>query len=351
MTNDGASRGSVPIADVPEDAFERALHLSGVAPDPPAETAFEVVDETGLLRLRRYRSDDAPAAGPVVLLVYSLFKRPYVLDLTPERSIVRNLLAQGFTVYLTDWQPPTAENVERGLDSYVSGDLACAVKRVQSHEGIDRVALVGSCFGGLLALLFAALHPESVASVVPLAVPIKMPAAFSPTIVNYVLHMFGNVPGWWIRAWLNVAVPGPSQLPRYLADELDEPALRDAAAGMRLARAVQPWLDSDVPLAGQLFREVMSDAYWRGQLVQGTLRVGDRVAALQNIRCPVLNVSGERDRLVPPAAAAALADCVRGGTVRNLVFPATHLGLLLGAAAHAQLWPQIGAWLGSAAAR
>ena len=351
MTNDGASSASVPIADVPEDAFERALHLGAVPPDPPAETPFEVVDETGLLRLRRYRPDDAPDPGPVVLFVYSLFKRPYVLDLTPERSIVRNLLGQGFTIYLTDWQPPTAENVERGFDAYVNGDLACAVKHVQSHEGIDRVALVGSCFGGLLALLFAALYPESVAGVVPLAVPIKMPATFSPAIVNYVVHMFGNVPGWWIRAWLNAAVPGSSHLPRYLADELEEPALRDTAAGARLAHAVQPWLDSDVPLAGQLFREVMCDAYWREQLAQGSFHVGERVAALHNIRCPVLNVSGERDRLVPPAATAVLADCVRGGTVRNLVFPATHLGLLLGAAAHAQLWPQIGAWLRSVAPR
>ncbi len=347
MPNESALSEPVATPAVPEDAFERALHVGDVRPDPPTRTPFEVVDETGLLRLRRYRLDDNPCVRPVVLLVYSLFKRPYVLDLLPERSIVRSLLAQGFTVYLTDWQPPTAENVERGFDAYVNGDLACAVKHVRAREGIDRVALVGSCFGGLLALLYAALHPESVARVVPVAVPIEMSSAFSPTIVDYVVRMFGNVPGWWIRNWLNAAVPGSSQLTRYLADELDEPALAGTAAGARVARAVQTWLESDVPFAGQLFRETMCDAYWRGQLAQGQFRVGERSAALEQIRCPVLNVSGERDRLVPPAAAAPLAECVGGGAVTNLVFPASHLGLLLGAAAHAQLWPQIGAWLRS----
>ena len=223
MTIEGAY-GRVPATDFPDLKFERAPHEPPEThPDPPTRTPFDVVDESGLLRLRRYRPDTLLAAAPPpVLLVYSLFKRPYVLDLLPERSIVRTLLAQGFTVYLTDWQPPEAENAERGFDAYVNGDLACAVNYVRAHEGVDRVPLVGFCFGGLLALLYAALHPENVARVVPVAAPIELQTPFAPTIVEYVVRMFGNVPGWWIRAWLNSGVPGPEQLSRYLADELQE---------------------------------------------------------------------------------------------------------------------------------
>jgi polyhydroxyalkanoate synthase len=258
---------------------------------------------------------------------------------------VRNLLAQGFTVYLTDWQPPDAENAERGFDAYVNGDLACAVNHARAREGVERVPLVGCCFGGLLALLYAALHPKNVARVAPVAVPIEMQSPFAPTIVEYVVRMFGNVPGWWIRSWLNAGVPGPEQLSRYLADELQEPGLIRTAAGARVARALQPWLESDVPLAGQVFREAMCNAYWNRDLAHGRLRIGGRFAALENIRCPVLNVSGEHDRLVPPVSSNALADRLGPDVVTNLVFPATHLGLLLGAAAHAELWPRIGAWL------
>jgi len=347
MTIEGA-HGRVPVTDFPDLKFERSPHEPPETPvDPPSRTAFDVVDESGLLRLRRYRPGNLPGSGPAVLLVYSLFKRPYVLDLLPERSIVRNLLAQGFTVYLTDWQPPQMENAERGFDAYVNGDLACAVNHVRTHEGVERVPLVGFCFGGLLALLYAALRPEAVARVVPVAVPIEMAAPFAPTIVEYVARMFGNVPGWWIRSWLNAGVPSPSQLSRYIADELEEPALLRTAAGARVARALEPWLDSDVPLTGQVFREAMCNAYWNRDLAESRFRVGSRVAALENIRCPVLNVNGERDKLVPPASSQALVERLGEGVVTNLVFPATHLGLLLGAAAHAELWPRIGAWLRS----
>jgi polyhydroxyalkanoate synthase len=347
MTIEGAY-GRVPPTDFPDLKFERALREPPDTPaDPPTRTPFDVVDESGLLRLRRYRPDNLEAHGPAVLLVYSLFKRPYVLDLLPERSIVRNLLAQGFTVYLTDWQPPETANAERGFDAYVNGDLACAVNHVRAHEGVERVPLVGFCFGGLLALLYAALHPEAVARVAPVAVPIEMSSPFAPTIVEYVVRMFGNVPGWWIRAWLNAGVPGPEQLSRYLADELQEPALIRTAAGARVVRALQPWLESDVPLTGQVFREAMCNAYWNRDLALSRLRIGGRVAVLENIRCPVLNVSGERDKLVPSVSSNALVERLGRDTVMNLVFPASHLGLLLGAAAHTELWPRIGAWLKS----
>lgn len=345
MTIEGA-HGRVPATDFPDLKFERALHEPHETPvDPPPRTPFDVVDESGLLRLRRYRPDNLPGKGPAVLLVYSLFKRPYVLDLLPERSIVGNLLAQGFTVYLTDWQPPETVNAERGFDAYVNGDLACAVNHVRASEGVPRVPLVGNCFGGLLALLYAALHPSAVSRVVSVAVPIEMQSPFAPTIVEYVVRMFGNVPSWWIRAWLNAGVPGPAQLSRYVADELEEPALIRTAAGARVARALQPWLDSDVPLTGQVFREAMCNAYWSRDLAQSRLRIGGRLAALENIDCPVLNVSGERDKLVPPVLSNALVERLGPDQVTNLVFPATHLGLLLGAAAHAELWPRIGAWL------
>jgi polyhydroxyalkanoate synthase len=346
MTIEGASARAARASDFPDLKFERAPQAPPETPhDPPTRTPFDVVDESGLLRLRRYRPDSAPAQSRPVLLVYSLFKRPYVLDLLPERSIVRNLLTQGFTVYLTDWQPPEPQNADRGFDAYVNGDLACAVNHVRAREGVEQVPLVGGCFGGFLALLYAALHPETVAKLVPVAVPIEMDSPFAPTIVEYVVRMFGNVPGWWIRAWLNAGVPGPEQLSRYAADELKEPALIRTAAGARVARALQPWLESDVPLTGGVFRETMCNAYWNRDLARGRLRVGEHVAALQNIRCPVLNVSGDADRLAPPVSSNVLRERLGPDLVTNLVFPATHLGLLLGAAAHAELWPRIGAWL------
>jgi polyhydroxyalkanoate synthase len=112
---------------------------------------FEIVDEGRLLRLRHYPPAGGTTSAAPVLLVYSLLRRPDIVDLLPERSLVRNLTEQGFSVYLTDWQPPTAADADCGLDVYINDDPARAVDTIRVREGAPRVSLVGCCLGGLLA--------------------------------------------------------------------------------------------------------------------------------------------------------------------------------------------------------
>src|SRR5258706_13267306 len=94
-----AAYGRVPATDFPDLKFERSPHEPPETPvDPPSRTAFDVVDESGLLRLRRYRPDNHPGNGPAVLLVYSFFKRPSLVDFLPHRTTTRPLLCQSRTV-------------------------------------------------------------------------------------------------------------------------------------------------------------------------------------------------------------------------------------------------------------
>lgn len=317
--------------------------------DPPPTTPFEIVDEGGLLRLRHYAPEGGLPSTVPVLLVYSLFKRPYILDLMPERSIVRSLTRQGFSVYLTDWLPPGPDDAWRGLDAYVNGDLARAVECIRDRERVEQISLIGCCFGGLLALVYAALYPQAVRHFVPFALPLRMRPQLLPTVVEWLAHVYGNVPAWWIHATLNAGVPGPPHLAAYLAEDFGEPELARSPDGAEPAvqRALQPWLDSDVPLAGQISCEVVRDICWDGQLAESRLRVGEHRVALERIRCPVLNISAERDRIVPAASSACLIELVASSEARNLVFPTGHLGLMVSLAAHRRLWPGVGLWLRS----
>ena len=111
--------------------------------DPPSTTVFDIAHEGALLRLRHYEPE-APPRGPPVLLVHSLFKRPYVLDLLPDRSVVQSLLRQGFSVYLTDWLPPSDSDAHCGLHDYVEHELANAVECIRRRERVCRVGLVTS---------------------------------------------------------------------------------------------------------------------------------------------------------------------------------------------------------------
>ena len=266
--------------------------------DPAPTTPFEIALETGLLRLRHYRPQVPNRRAPRVLLVYSLIKRPYILDLLPDRSVVRNFLRQGFSVYLTDWLPPAAGDAARGLQDYIESDLASAVACIRRRESVESVALVGCCLGGFFAAAYAALHPHEVERLAVLALPFESRPPFVPAIAEFLAHSFGNVPAWWIRAGLNARVADPRSVPTYLAAELGEPELAapdPTPEALALHGAFGAWLDSDVPFAGRLFLDVMADAYGRGLFAANGLIVGDRDVTLGHIQCPVLNVCGAHD--------------------------------------------------------
>ena len=339
----GAPRASAAAFANP--ALESAA--SRVQADPPPTTAFDIAYEGTLLRLRHYEPE-APRRGPPVLLVYSLFKRPYVLDLLPNRSVVQSFLRQGYKVYLADWLPPSDADARCGLHDYVERELANAVECIQHRERMRGVALVGCCLGGFLATVYAALHPQNVERLVVLALPFESRPPFVPAVAEYLVRAYGNVPAWWIRAGLNVRVADPRRLPGFLATELGEPELAqptDGSEAVALQQAVETWLGSDVPFAGKLFLEVMGDAYGRGQFAASGLMVGELRVALGGIRCPVLNICAEHDKLVPVEDSLAFAKHMGDCEVSNLVFDCGHLGLMLSRAAHANLWPHVGKWL------
>ncbi|HEY9183231.1 MAG TPA: alpha/beta fold hydrolase, partial [Gammaproteobacteria bacterium] len=234
--------------------------------DPPPTTPYDVVLETGLLRLRHYRPETPRAGSAPVLLIHSLLKRPYILDLVPERSVVRSVLRQGSPVYLTDWLPPSDRDAGRGLQDYVESDLASAVDGIMRIERVDGVALVGCCLGGFLAALYAALHPQDAKALAVLALPFQSRPPFVPAVAEYLARLYGNVPASWLRAALNARVADPASVPGFLAAELGEPELASPSASadaLALRRAFATWLTSDVPFAGRLFSDVMGDAYGR----------------------------------------------------------------------------------------
>jgi polyhydroxyalkanoate synthase len=282
-----------------------------------------------------------------VLFVYSLFKRPYILDLLPERSLVQTFLREGFPVYVTDWLPPLAGDAGRGLDDYVNCDLVRAVECIRKREGVEGVSLVGSCLGGLLAVIFAALHPHTVQRLVPFALPFESRPPFPPGAAAQLVSFYGNVPAWWIRMAMNGRVSNPFQLPAFFAEELGEPELAEGSGNepSDVRYRLEQWFGSDVPLAGRVFCEVMQDAFGDSQFADGRLHVGDRRVPLEDIQCPVLNVSAERDLIVPPQDSAAFIERVGSREANNLIFPNGHLGLMVSRAAHQILWPHVGKWL------
>ena len=132
--------------------------IRGTIPDPARLPGSHY--EGGNLRLHHYAPVE-PAHVTPILLVYALTKRAFILDRAPDRSVVQSLARQGFDVYLTDWIPPADGDSWRGLDAYVNNDLVNAARVIVAERRTNHVSIIGYCLGALLAVIYAALHPDT----------------------------------------------------------------------------------------------------------------------------------------------------------------------------------------------
>lgn len=318
--------------------------------DPPPLTPYEVVYEGDKVRLRYYPAVGKSQATPL-LFVFPLIKRPYVLDLMPGCSVIHNLTHQGFDVYLTDWQPPTRADSWRGFDAYVNGDLANIVRAIQIRESVPQISMLGYCFGGLLATLYAALHPQAVKNLITLTLPFDMSVRelaftnlmdhFRPQTLELLLSIYGNCPAWAINSAFKAMGPVHSLLGKHV----DLYRHLDREGYTEMFERFENWTSRDVPLAGQVCREVVQGIFQQNLLRQNRFQVGSRTVHLSDITSAVLNIVAEYDTIIHPESSLSFAEAVGSVDARNLLVPTGHMGVVVSGVAQKKLWPQVGAWL------
>ena len=304
---------------------------------PTATTPKDDVWRQGRTVLWRYAAD-AGATRPrrePVLLVHSLVTKPSILDLTPSRSLVRALLAQGFDVYLLDWGDVGRQESSRGLAEHASL-LQEAESEAASASGAGRVHLVAYCLGATVALTRLSMFPAGpVASLAVIAPPVDLsvPGGFRATLgsrsLKPVLALDGGscVPAALVREALHFLRPMALRTEwrrlrtRAQATD-DEKAYHDAMAR---------WTWEHRRLPGALFLELV-DLYRSNGLLP---KVG-------GIGVPVFMAWAERDHIVPPASSTALAQHL---PVEPLQCQSGHVSMIVGSAGRSILWPGLGAWL------
>jgi polyhydroxyalkanoate synthase subunit PhaC len=313
-------------------------------------SSYDIVLEIGSLRLLRYQRTTAASHRTPVLFCYALVNRHYILDLLPDKSVIQRYLQQGFDVYLIDWGTPSDGERTLTLHDYVCGKLASVVGFIREAHGVERLHLVGYCMGGTMAALLAALEPHLVKTLTLLAAPIDFSSRQSLLNVwadqrhfdvDAFIDAFGNCPAPFLQACFLFTKPVENLLEKSfgLYEQMDDP--RFVASYF----ALEHWINDNIPVAGETFREFVKHLYQRNELVRGELRLGDRCVELGRIECPLLLLTAQKDHLVPPASTEAIRERVSSTDIEAMTIEAGHVGLVVSSKAHKTLWPRAVSWL------
>lgn len=319
-------------------------------------TPYEVVATEGPIRLLRFRAPEGAAMSnrrysTPMLMVFALVNRPYVLDILPHKSVVRQFLKGGHDVWMVDWSSPEPGDNTKTLHDYVEGHLHRFVERVLRDTRQTQLNLFGYCMGGTMAAMYTSLHQKLIRNLVLLAAPfdwsrgdclLKAWTDEKSFDVDAVVEAFGNVPPAFLGQSFNLLKPVDNNLRKWIgfAEKMsDEKFLQEFVA-------MEAWVNDNIPISGAVYRDFVRYGIQRNQLIQGTFPLGPHMIDLKQITCPVLNLVAENDHLVPREQSDPIDRLVGSSDVSTRSIKAGHIGLAVSGKAHLEMWPAAAEWLG-----
>jgi polyhydroxyalkanoate synthase len=299
------------------------------------------------IHLYRYSALARSANLKPVLICYAMVNRPYLLDLQPDRSFIRELLLSGLDVYLLDWGYPDGADRFLGFDAYVDGYLRRCVEFVLNEQAIDSLTLLGVCQGGTMSLCYAALHPAKIAQLITMVTPVdfKTPENLLSKWAQHIdvglLTQSGNVSG----DFLNLVYL--SLMPFRLTQQKYVNLLQMQGDRVQLENfmRMEKWIFDSPDQPATAFREFIQWFFQENRLIRDELTLAGRRVHLKDLTVPVLNIFASKDHLVPPSASVPLGAHIGSKDYESLEVDAGHIGLYVGGKTRKSVPAAVTAWL------
>ncbi|MRN40365.1 MAG: class III poly(R)-hydroxyalkanoic acid synthase subunit PhaC [Nitrosopumilales archaeon] len=322
------------------------LHNAGAI--EVGSTPNEIVHEARLYRLLHYRPMVSKTAKTPILFVYALINRSYILDLQPDKSWIRNLLGQGFDIYLIDWKTPARVDKYVSFDDYVNEYIDDCVEFVRTKTSVNKITLHGYCMGATMSAIYSTLHEDKIRNLATIA-PVIDSNQDTTVLGNFSRHLdadrmfnsIGNLPSEQLYALFSTLKPFKQGVNKYfnLVENIDNEEF------VQNFLRVEKWLYDTPPIAGETFRQWITDIYQRNLLVANEMKIGNEIIDLSKIKIPLLNIVAEEDHLVSPQCSASLNDAVSSPDKRLMRFHTGHVGLIASSYSQNNVLPKVGQWI------
>ena len=311
-------------------------------------TPYDVAYSEDKIRLLHFNSPTQKQYQIPLVIVYALINRYHILDIQPHKSWVRNLLNQGYDVYMIDWGTPSNIDKYLGFDDYVNGYIDNCVDFVCNEASVNKVSMQGYCTGGTLATVYTALHPNKIKNLIVTA-PVIDGKRDTTVVGNLARHMdvdnmvetIGNMPPEFMYYVFSVLKPFEQGIEKYINffRNIDDKNYVDSFL------RVEKWLNDTPPVPGELFRQWIKGIYQDNLLIQNKMYVGGKLVSLKNITMPIFTQVAVGDHLVSPECSMPLHYAVGSEDKTLRIYPTGHVGMIASSFSQKNVLPELGEWL------
>lgn len=267
-------------------------------------TPGKIVFRNHLFELIQYAPSTSKVKREPVLFVPAWIMKYYVLDLSPNNSMVRYFIDQGFTVFMISWVNPTAEQADLSLEDYRADGIMTAIDAINKIMPGAKIHANGYCLGGtLLAIAAAVMSREAddrLATVTLMAAQVDFEEAgelllfIDDSQVAFVEDLM------WLQGYLD----RPQMTRTFTTIRAEDLIYARAVRRYFLGEADLPsdlmvWNNDTTRMPACMHSEYLRGLFLENRLSAGRFAVKGQVVALKDIRVPLFIVSTEADHIAP----------------------------------------------------
>lgn len=269
-----------------------------------AVTPGKVVYRNRLIELIQYQPVTDEVHPEPILIVSAWIMKYYILDLSPENSLVKYLTEQGYTVFMVSWKNPDPDDRDLGMAEYRNLGVMNALDTIETITGSKQIHGVGYCLGGtLLSIAAAAMAREGderfktlsfFATEIDFTDAGELMLFINESQVTFLEDMM------WEQGFLDTKqMVGAFQLLRS-NDLIWSRMVHDYLMGERAEmNDLMAWNTDTTRMPYKMHSQYLRQLFLNNDLAEGRYRVDDRPITISDIQAPMFVVGTERDHVAP----------------------------------------------------